>query len=131
MGGNGVVKLHASLVLFLIFVNFCLTKKKKEKENCCQSRKFFSLQINCFLVFVKVLNAKFVPKITIHESFCQKFRDFLISQKFLLSKVSAPKVAYPETVSSPSLKRLQKSGNCHYLILTILFSPKGSSKLIF
>ena len=91
MGENGVVKLHASLVLFLIFVNFCLTKKK-DKKTCCQSRKFFSLQIKCFLIFVKVLNAKFVPKITIHESFCQKFRDFLIPRKFLLAKVSAPKL---------------------------------------
>ena len=103
MGGNGVVKLHASIVLFLIFVNYCLTKKKKKKkENCCQSRKFFSLQIKCFLIFVKVLNAKFVPKITIHESFCQKSRDFLIPRKFLLAKVSAPKLIAKTDATSNS-----------------------------
>ena len=29
MGGSGVVGFHASLVLFLVFVNVCLTKKRK------------------------------------------------------------------------------------------------------
>ena len=91
MEGSGVVRLHASLLLFLVFVNFCLTKKKKrKKENCCHSRKFFPWQMKCFLIFVKVFYTKFVPKITIHESFCQKFHDFFA--KFLLTKVSAPKV---------------------------------------
>ena len=91
MGGSRVVRLHALLVLFLVFVNFCLTKKKKEKkENCCHSRKFFPLQMKCFFFCVKVFYMKFVPKITIPESFCQKFRDFFA--KFLLAKVSAPKV---------------------------------------
>ena len=42
---------------------------------------------------MKVFYAKFVPKFTIRESFCPKFRNFLISQKFLLAKVSAPKVS--------------------------------------
>ena len=64
-------------------------KKKKEKENCCHSRKFFPLQMKCFFC-VKVFYMKFVPKITIPESFCQKFRDFFV--QFLLAKVSAPKV---------------------------------------
>ena len=67
-------------------------RKKKKKENCCHSRKFFPLLMKCFLIFAKVFYVKFVPKITIRESFCQKFRDFLILRKFLLAKVSAPKV---------------------------------------
>ena len=91
MGGSGVVRLHASLVLFLVFVNFCLTKKEK-KGTLLPFAKVFPLQMKCFLIFAKVFYAKFVPKITIRESFCQKFRDFLISRKFLLAKFSAPKV---------------------------------------
>ena len=71
-------------------------RKKKKKENCCHSRKFFPLQMKCFLIFAKVFYAQFVPKITIRESFCQKFRDFFISRKFLLAKVSAPKVYTPK-----------------------------------
>ena len=104
MGGSRVVRLHASLVLFLVFVNFCLTKKekRKKKENCCHSRKFFPLQMKCFLIFAKDFYAKFAPKITIRDSFCQKFRDFLISRKFLLAKVSAPKVA-PKRVNCISV----------------------------
>ena len=77
-------------------------RKKKKKENCCHSRKFFPLQMKCFLIFAKVFYAKFVPKITIRDSFCQKFRDFLISRKFLLAKVSAPKVA-PKRVNCISV----------------------------
>ena len=73
------VRLHASLVLFLVLVNFCVT----QKENCCHSCKLFPLQMKCFLIFAKVFYAKFVPKINIRESFCQKFRDFLNSRKFL------------------------------------------------
>ena len=42
------------------------------------SRKFFS--------------AKFVPKSVVRESFCQKFRVFFSSRKFLPAKVSALKV---------------------------------------
>ena len=48
--------------------------------------------MKCFFIFAKVFYAKFFPKITIRESFCQKFRDFLISRKFLLGNVSAPKL---------------------------------------
>ena len=91
---NGRKRSCKTSCLTFTFFNICklLLDKKKKKENCCQSRKFFSLQIKCFLIFVKVLNVKFVPKITIHESFCQKFRDFLIPRKFLFAKVSAPKL---------------------------------------
>ena len=42
MGGIGVERLHASLVLFLVFVNFCLTKKeKRKKRKLLPLRKFF------------------------------------------------------------------------------------------
>ena len=68
-------------------------KKKKEKKwNYCHSRKFFPLQMNCFLIFAKVFYAKFVTQITIRKSSCQKFYNFMISRKFLFAKVSAPKV---------------------------------------
>ena len=92
MGGSGVVRLHASLVLFLVFVNFCLTKKeKRKKRKLLPFAKVFSIANKVFFfIFAKVFYAKFVPKITIPESFCQKFRDFFV--QFLLAKVSAPKV---------------------------------------
>ena len=45
---------------------------------------------NCRLA--KVFSAKFVPEIVIRESFCQKFRVFFASRKFLPAKVSALKV---------------------------------------
>ena len=90
MGGSRVVRLHALLVLFLVFVNFCLTKKKKKKKKIVAIHEsFFPCKWSVFF-FVKVFYTKFVPKITIHESFCQKFHDFFA--KFLLTKVSAPKV---------------------------------------
>ena len=90
MGGSGVVRLHALLVLFLVFVNFCLTKKKRKKRKLLPFTKVFSLANEVFFFCVKVFYMKFVPKITIPESFCQKFRDFFV--QFLLAKVSAPKV---------------------------------------
>ena len=67
-------------------------RKKKKKENYCYSQKFFPLQMKCFFIFAKVFYAKFVPKITIRESFYQKFRGFLISRKFLFANVSAPNI---------------------------------------
>ena len=101
MGGSRVLRLYASLVLFLVFVNLCLTKKEKRKkiELLPFVKVFFPCKSNVFLIFAKVFYAKFVPKFTIRESCCQKFHDFLISQKFLLAKVSAPKVSssvYPD-----------------------------------
>ena len=79
MGGSGVVRLHASLVFFLAFVNVCLTKKRK----LLPFAKVLSLANEVFFIFAKVFYAKFVPKITFSESFCQKFCDFMISRKFL------------------------------------------------
>ena len=53
--------------------------------------KVFSLENedNCRLA--KVFSAKFVPEFVIRESFCQKFRVFFASRKFLPAKVSALK----------------------------------------
>ena len=67
------------------------TKKKKEKKRkLLPFTKVFSLAKEVFFFCVKVFYMKFVPKIAIPESFWQKFRDFFA--KFLLAKVSAPKV---------------------------------------
>ena len=67
-------------------------KRKKKRKKMLPFAKVFSLPNEVFFDFCESFYAKFVPKITIRESFCQKFRDFLISWKFLLAKVSAPKV---------------------------------------
>ena len=93
MGGSGVVRLHASLILFLVFVNFCLTKKRKKKKKKKKKivaihKSFFPCKWSVFF-FVKVFYTKFVPKITIHES-AKNFVIFFV--KFLLAKVSSPKV---------------------------------------
>jgi len=54
--------------------------------------KVFSPPKKLFLVFAKVFSAKYVPKTTIRESFCKKFRVFLDTRNFLPAKLSAPKV---------------------------------------
>ena len=66
---------------------------------CCHSRKLSSRENedNCRLA--KVFSAKFVPEIVIRESFCQKFRVFFASRKFLPAKVSALKVDQAERES--------------------------------
>ena len=66
---------------FFSIGNFCLTKKEKRK--LLPFAKVFPLQIKCFLIFAKVFYAKFVPKVNIRESFCQKFRESFSSRKFL------------------------------------------------
>ena len=96
MGESGAVRLHASLVLFLVFVNFRLTKKEKRKKRKLLPLKIvakvFSLANEVFFDFRENFLREIRPKITICESFCQKFCGFLISRKFLLAKVSAPRV---------------------------------------
>ena len=84
MEGSGIVRLHASLVR-LVCVNFCLTKK--EKKNCCRSRKLFPLQMKCFLIFAKVFYSKIRPKNYYSRKFLSKNSRF-----FDLVKVSVPKV---------------------------------------
>ena len=66
---------------------FDKTRKKKKKKIVAIRESFFQMEF--FLIFAKVFYAKFVPKITIRESFCQKFRDFLVSWKFLPLKYTA------------------------------------------
>ena len=78
MGGSGVVRLHASLVLFLVFVNFCLTKKeKKKKKKIVAIRESFSHA-----------NESFLREIRLKNYYSRKFLS-KISQFFDLAKVSA------------------------------------------
>ena len=66
---------------------------KLKKIFCCLLAKVFSRENELFFWFAKVFSAKFVPKFTKRESFCQKFRVFFGTRKFLPAKVSAFKVA--------------------------------------
>ena len=142
---NGRKKSCKTSCLACTFLSICKLlldkkrKKKKKKENCCHSRKIFTLEMKCFLIFVKVFCAKFVPKITIRESFCQKFRDFLISRKFLLAKVSAPEVyqlPFPclwliRTIAFRTHSEL-KLNNCYRVLLffNVQLKVKGKKKII-
>ena len=99
MGGSGVVRLHSSLVLFLVFVNFCLTKKSKKKKKIvaiCES--FFPWKWSVFwfsrnssqnLLFAKVFVKNFAI-FWFRESFCSwKFLPLKYSywqQKSMLNK---------------------------------------------
>ena len=96
MGGSGVVRLHASLVLFLVFVNFCLTKKeKRKKRKLLPFAKVFSLANEVFFDFSDSFLLEIHPKNYYSRKLLSKtFVDFLITQKFLLEKVSAPKVKH-------------------------------------
>ena len=85
MGGSGVVRLHASLVLFLVFVNFCLTKKrKKKKRKLLPFAKVFSLANEVFFYFCESFLRKILPKNYYSRKFLSK-----ISQFSDLAKVSA------------------------------------------
>ena len=91
MGGSGVVRLHASLVLFLVFVNFCLTKKeKRKKRKLLPFAKVFSLANKVFFDFRESFLREIRPKNEYSRKFL--FRNFLMSRKFLFAKVSTPKV---------------------------------------
>ena len=87
MGGSGVVRLHASLVLFLVFVNFCLTKTEKRKKKLLSFAKVFSLANEVFFDFRESFLRKIRPKNYYSRKFLSK-----ISRFFDLAKVSAPKV---------------------------------------
>ena len=88
MGGSGVVRLHASLVPFLVFVNFCLTKKeKRKKRKLLPFAKVFSLANEVFFDFSESFLRKIRPKNYYSRKFLSKILRF-----FDLAKVSAPKV---------------------------------------
>ena len=65
-------------------------KKKKKKENCCHSRKFFPLQMKCCFFCESFLH-EIRPKNYYSRKFLSKISWFFLV-KFLLAKVSAPKV---------------------------------------
>ena len=101
MGGSGVVRLHASLVLFLVFVNFCLTKKKK--RNLLPMAKVFFLANEEFFDFRESFLREIRPK-------NYYSRTFLSSRFFDLAKVSAPTlIAKIDTTSNSETFSLKNS----------------------
>ena len=94
MGGSRVVRLHATLALLLVFVNFCLTKKEKRKERkllpfakvvSLPNEEFFD---SCERFLREIRSENYY----LRKAFTKNYRDFLISRKCLLVKISAPKV---------------------------------------
>ena len=95
MGGGRELNYKFSRFSDLYYYIFCYDKELlhnsiKEKFLDLAIRESFSTQN--FFLFAKVFSAKFVPKIVIRESFCQTFRVFFVTRKFLPAKVSALKV---------------------------------------
>ena len=91
MGGSGVVRLHASLVLFLAYVNFCLTKKEKtKKRKLLPFAKVFSLADEVFFDF----RESFLREIRLKSYYSCKFFS-KISRFFDFAKVSARESFYP------------------------------------
>ena len=94
MAGSGVLRLHASLALLLVFVNFCLTKIEKRKQRkLLPLAKAFPLPNEEFFYF----RENFLREIRSENSYLRKVfaknsHDFLISRKCLLAKISAHKV---------------------------------------
>ena len=89
MTGSRVVRLHASLVLFLVFVNYCLTKReKRKKRKLLPFAKVSSLANEVFFDFGESFLRKIRPKNYYSRKFLSK-----ISRFFDLAEVSAPKVA--------------------------------------
>ena len=85
MGGSGVIRLHASLVLFLVFVSFCLTKKeKRKKRKLLPFAKVFSLANEVFFDFRESFLREICPKNYYSRKLLSK-----ISRFFDLAKVSA------------------------------------------
>ena len=77
MGGSGVVRLHASLVPFLVFVNFCLTKKeKRKKRKLLPFAKVFSLANEVFFDFRESFLREIRPKNYHSRKFFLRFFDF-------------------------------------------------------
>ena len=92
MRGSGVVRLDASIVLFLVFANFCLTKKekRKKKRKLLPSAKAFSLANEVFFNFRK----SFLREICPQNYYLRKFLSKIL-QFFDLMKVSARKSFCP------------------------------------
>ena len=94
MGGSGVVRLHSSLVLFLVFVNFCLTKKRKKKKKLLPFVKVFSLANEVFFWFSrKFFTRNSSQKLLFAKVFVKNFaifwsRESFCSWKFLPLKYS-------------------------------------------
>ena len=85
MTGSRVVRLHASLVLFLVFVNYCLTKReKRKKRKLLPFAKVFSLANEVFFDFRESFLREIRPKNYYWRKFLSK-----ISRFFDLAKVSA------------------------------------------
>ena len=90
MRGSGVVRLDASIVLFLVFVNFCLTKKEKRKKNYLPFATAFSLANEVFFNFRESFFREIRPKNYYWCKFLSKILQF-----FDLMKVSARKSFCP------------------------------------
>ena len=109
MGGGRVVRLHVLLVLFLVFVNFCLTKKeKRKKRKLLPFAKVFSL-----FDFCKSFLREIRPKNYYSRKFLLK-----ISRFFDLAKVSAR-----ESICSMAGRFLKQRKIKIYV--KVLFVPKN------
>ena len=68
------------------------TCKKKKKKLHFNLAKVYALVIFDSCQFARVYSSRHVRHLVIRQSLCEKFREFFSSRKFLLAKVSAPKV---------------------------------------
>ena len=85
MGGSGNARLQASLVLFLVFVNVCLTKKEKRKKGkLLPFTKVVSPVNEVFFYFHESLLREIRPKNYYLRKFLSKILRF-----FGLAKISA------------------------------------------
>ena len=91
MGGSGNARLEASLVLFLVLVNVCLTKKeKRKKRKLLPFTKVVSLVNEVFFYFRESLLREIRPKNYYLRKLLSKILRF-----FGLTKISARESFYP------------------------------------
>ena len=92
MRGSRVVRLDASIVLFLVFVNFCFTEKEKKKKErqLLPFAKAFSLANEVLFNFRESFLREIRPKNYYLRNFLPKILQF-----FDLMKVSACKSFCP------------------------------------
>ena len=77
MGGSRAVRLDASLVIFLVFVKFCLTKKeKRKKRKLLLFAKVFSLANEVFFYFRESFLREIRPKNYYSRKFLSKISQF-------------------------------------------------------